>query len=359
MRSNFRTKWMPVGEPMTDPVASILIPTRNRAQLLPATLQSAQRQRLDSLEIVVIDDASDDDTESVAQRAQALDQRVRYVRLENREGACHARNLGLKLTGAPYVQFLDSDDLLHPEKLSFQASLLDNNPAADLAVCQVGLFLKSPGDTDRLWNTFQRPDVLGRWLRHDNPWVTVAPLWRRSALVRFGGFEESLETSQDFEHASRSMALGAEALLHPHLLAYYRLPSGPTIGTETLSLRNGAHLYVFRRVFEILSGRGELNSERARDLADSLLWVASNAVAMAEATVAREALDFACRLRPDLPADFHSLIADLDRLQPKEVIARLESHFDRSVREGWWGKARIGTEPLEPVPRSAFRRRSQ
>lgn len=218
---------------MTDPIASILIPTRNRAQLLPATLQSAQRQRLDSLEIVIIDDASDDETESVVQKAQALDQRVRYVRLENRKGACHARNLGLEMTLAPYVQFLDSDDLLHPEKLSVQTALLDDNPDADLAVCQVGLFFRAPGDTDRLWNTFQRPDVLGRWLRHDNPWVTVAPLWRRSALGRFGGFDESLETSQDFEHASRSVALGAEALLHPHLLAYYRLPSGPTIGTET------------------------------------------------------------------------------------------------------------------------------
>lgn len=343
---------------MTDSIASILIPTRNRAQLLTATLLSAQRQRLDSLEIVIIDDASEDETETVVQRTQALDQRVRYERLERRMGACRARNFGLELTTAPYVQFLDSDDLLHPEKLSVQVALLNQDPTADLAVCQVGLFLKSPGDTDRLWNTFRRRDVLTRWLVHDNPWVTVAPLWRRSALDQVGGFDESLETSQDFEHSSRSIALGANALLHPHLLAFYRLPSGPTIGTETLRLRNQAHLYVFRKLYEILHSRNELSQQHVRDLAESLLWVASNAVAMAELSVAREALEFACRLLPDLPPDVRSLAGDLDVLRPKDVLARIEVHFDRSVREEWWGKTRISNEPLDPVPCSGFRRRS-
>ncbi len=94
----------------------VVIPTYNRAGYVAQAIQSALDQELPggSVEVVVVDDGSTDDTADVAAR---FGSRVRYLRQENRrEGA--ARNNGARLTSAPYLAFLDSDDYYLPGKLA-------------------------------------------------------------------------------------------------------------------------------------------------------------------------------------------------------------------------------------------------
>lgn len=97
---------------------SIVVPTRNRAGLLVKTLASALRQRDLDLEVIVVDDASSDDT--AARVAQLGDARVRVVRLDTPCGLPGARNHGAAEARGEWLAFLDDDDLWAPDKLARQ-----------------------------------------------------------------------------------------------------------------------------------------------------------------------------------------------------------------------------------------------
>jgi glycosyltransferase involved in cell wall biosynthesis len=104
------------------PLVSVLIPTRNRCRRLFTTLRSALAQRKVNLEIMVVDDGSQDDTEKMV--AGLGDPRIRLVRNESPRGESGARNRGLEETRGAWVAFLDDDDLWAPDKLDRQLQAL-------------------------------------------------------------------------------------------------------------------------------------------------------------------------------------------------------------------------------------------
>ncbi|PIQ84097.1 MAG: hypothetical protein COV75_04030 [Candidatus Omnitrophica bacterium CG11_big_fil_rev_8_21_14_0_20_63_9] len=98
------------------PLVSVIIPTFNRAAMLREALESALRQTVKNIEVIVIDDGSTDDTFQVA---QAAGDKVRYF-LQPNQGVAAARNRGIREARGRYVAFLDSDDLWLPNKLERQ-----------------------------------------------------------------------------------------------------------------------------------------------------------------------------------------------------------------------------------------------
>lgn len=125
------------------PDLAVIIPTHNRADLLPVALDSVLRQRAIehglSIEISVIDDGSTDDTPGVVSRYTqtqgTADRRcaLRYHRLE-KQGVVAARNFGIAHTTAPLVAFLDSDDYWHPDKLARQLLQFVGPAHADIGI---------------------------------------------------------------------------------------------------------------------------------------------------------------------------------------------------------------------------------
>jgi glycosyltransferase involved in cell wall biosynthesis len=115
---------------MAPATVAVIIPTYNRAALLPAALDSVIAQTTpECIEVVVIDDGSTDETHAVIEpylerfgspTGKIL---IRYVRLE-KQGVVTARNTGIDQTGAPYVAFLDSDDYWEPGKLKAQLDVI-------------------------------------------------------------------------------------------------------------------------------------------------------------------------------------------------------------------------------------------
>src|SRR5689334_22610893 len=102
----------------------VVIPTYNRAALLPATLDAVLAQTLSPDEIIVVDDGSQDDTNVVVQRYAS---RVRYVRIVN-SGDLVARNIGLRAATSDFIAFCDSDDLWRPRFLAEMAELRKAEP---------------------------------------------------------------------------------------------------------------------------------------------------------------------------------------------------------------------------------------
>jgi glycosyltransferase involved in cell wall biosynthesis len=105
------------------PCVTIVMPTYNRAALLPGTIDAVLAQTFGDFELIVVDDGSGDDTAGVLGRRYADEPRLRYLRKPN-GGVSSARNLGLAQARGEFIAFLDSDDLWQPWKLQLQVAAL-------------------------------------------------------------------------------------------------------------------------------------------------------------------------------------------------------------------------------------------
>ena len=101
-----------------NPVVSVIIPTYKRGYCIVACLRSVLAQSFGELEIIVVDDASGDDTQ--AQVASVADPRILYLQHETNQGGAVARNTGIARARGEFIAFLDSDDLWLPDKLEKQ-----------------------------------------------------------------------------------------------------------------------------------------------------------------------------------------------------------------------------------------------
>jgi glycosyltransferase involved in cell wall biosynthesis len=156
---------------------SVVVPTFYRNDLLAEAVDSALAQEYEPVEVVVVDDSGDAHAEPVVDRYDA----VEYVPLPENVGENRARDAGLEATSGEYVQFLDDDDLLRPDKLDRQVPLLDDGTG----VVYSGLRYHESGDVLSP-DPAARGDVLDAALRFDlwPPCFTSSLLIDRSVLER-------------------------------------------------------------------------------------------------------------------------------------------------------------------------------
>jgi len=114
----------------SDGLVSVVLPTYNRAALLPRSMESVLGQTDGDLELIVVDDTSADDTESVVKGFR--DPRVRYLRLPANSGLPAARNAGIAAARGSYLAFQDDDDEWHRDKLARQRRALAAHPDAGI-----------------------------------------------------------------------------------------------------------------------------------------------------------------------------------------------------------------------------------
>ncbi|MFC7670076.1 glycosyltransferase family 2 protein [Hymenobacter humi] len=137
-------------------LVSIIIPCYNYGWLLAETLDSVLAQTYQQWECIIIDDGSTDTTRVVATSYQARDSRFRYVYQPN-GGLSAARNHGLQAATGEYIQFLDADDLLLPQKLELQVALLASHPEYDVVYGAVRYFMH--GEPGKLSRSFDMKDT--------------------------------------------------------------------------------------------------------------------------------------------------------------------------------------------------------
>src|SRR5271154_7117490 len=109
------------------PLVSILIPAYNAEAWISDTLRSALAQTWERKEIIVVDDGSKDQTLAVARRFESESDCVHVFTQEN-QGAAATRNKAFSLCKGDYVQWLDADDLISPEKIARQMEAIGDSP---------------------------------------------------------------------------------------------------------------------------------------------------------------------------------------------------------------------------------------
>lgn len=186
---------------------AIIIPTYNRASLIGEAIESALSQRFRDIEVVVVDDGS---TDATAEIVAEFGDRVRYLWQPNAGNPCSARNRGIGATTSEFLVFLDSDDLLLPDKVERQVAYLDAHPDCDLVFGDC-LIMDEHGNeipgatvyTEKHWTG--RADLSNLLL--SNFIAVNAPLVRRSALERVGLFDPEVRP-EDYDLWLRITATG-------------------------------------------------------------------------------------------------------------------------------------------------------
>lgn len=191
---------------MSSPVVSVIIPTFNRSNLLQQTLDSLRKQTFKDWEALVVDDGSEDDTETKVTQVSCDDARIQYLpRSGKKSGAPVCRNQGTAVSRGEYIIYLDSDDCLSPGALENRLKEMARHPSLDFGVFPCILFRDKPGDVKLLWNVDTEVNDIDRFLAFDIPWQTTSPIWRRSALLRLGPWQEYLSSWQDWEYHLRAL----------------------------------------------------------------------------------------------------------------------------------------------------------
>lgn len=119
-------------------LVSIIIPCYNQGEFLNATIKSIVNQSFVNWECLLINDGSTDNTEEIVKQWSTKDSRIKYFYKKN-EGLSSARNLGLDRAKGDYIQFLDSDDVLHSSKLKVSIDLFKNH-SIDIAISNFNVF---------------------------------------------------------------------------------------------------------------------------------------------------------------------------------------------------------------------------
>ena len=178
------------------PQVSVILPTCNRPKLLPVAIRSVLGQTFRDLELVVVDDASDD---SVIEIVNAFrDERVRLIRHDSRRGGAAARNTGIRNSCGEYIAFLDDDDEWYPEKLARQMDLM-LRAQPEVAAVYTG-YLVVDRDSERICGRMtpsHRGNLRDQLLESNPIGGTSSMLLRRSCLDKVGLFDETLPSFQD------------------------------------------------------------------------------------------------------------------------------------------------------------------
>lgn len=217
-----------------NPTISVIMPCYNESNRIAEGIRSVFDQTFASLELIVVDDGSKDDSLEVLERLSREFEGLRFISQPNR-GAGPARNNGLKEARGQYIAFHDADDSWHPECLDKLHAGLASNPDAALAYCG----WQNRGLSENRCKPFvppdyERPDKIESLLRGCR-WPIHAALTRRPAIEAAGGFNEQWTSCMDYD-LWLHVASFNKIVLVPEVLAYYHHHSGEQITKNRLRI---------------------------------------------------------------------------------------------------------------------------
>ena len=214
---------------------SLIIPTFNRPHLLPRAVESARHAGSD-VEIIVVDDASSDNTASVC----ATLRDIKYLRLDHNQGVAGARNVGLLESSGEFIAFLDDDDLRLPGSLDHQVSLLAAHSEVGFVAGGVLLADQNCVPTGEVAvPQGQSGDLFWKVLELDLHLIPAAIVVRKECFLEIGIFNRRLAGIDDWDMWTR-IAEVRPVLVDPTPVCVYRVASP---GSGQGSSAFGRHMY--------------------------------------------------------------------------------------------------------------------
>ena len=207
---------MPKIDQEMHPLVSVVIPCYNQSGFLAEAIESALSQTYPTVEIIVVDDGSTDNTAAVA----ALYSGVHCIR-QNNQGLAAARNTGMRASHGDILVFLDADDRLMPEALNHGVQHLLNSPESAFVSGRYR-YIKEDGSIMHEYSQEPAdPDPYAAFLQGNYIGMHATVAYRRAVIEAEGGFNPSLPACEDYDLYLR-IARKHPVSVHDHLVAEYR-----------------------------------------------------------------------------------------------------------------------------------------
>jgi len=202
------------------------MPIYNRAHLINETIDSIRNQTYTNWECIIVDDHSTDDTWNTLLEIVKLDNRFSIYRRPDhiKKGASACRNYAISKSKGEYIQFFDSDDIMHPEHLKSKVENIGNE---DLVICKLKSFTGTFNKdlfffkSESLKDT---QDVFQDFVTGSLPIMMVAPLWKKDAILKHLPFREDMKVFVDHEIYARALFKIKPMRLKLYLFSYLYQP---------------------------------------------------------------------------------------------------------------------------------------
>src|SRR5699024_2659120 len=227
---------------MEELVSVVLTTHKRRFQVLSRAIKSELIQEYINLELIIVDDSPNDYQykQEVATNIKAIDdKRIKYIQHRINQGACAARNTGIRCASGEYIAFLDDDDEWLPTKLQKQMGKLDN-PKVRLVYCSYYIYNNGKRKLKRIIKTV---NVFNNLLFTNFIGSLSCVIVNRQKLFKVGLFDEKLPASQDYDLYLRlSKHYLIESVDEP-LIAYYEHDGERISGNPHKKLEAREYLY--------------------------------------------------------------------------------------------------------------------
>ena len=249
-----------------NPKVTVIIPTYNRATLLRRAIQSVLTQTLTDFEVVVVDDASTDDTPQAV--AEIGDSRARPIRHHTNKGVSAARNTGIANARGEYIPLLDDDDELAPNALDGLVSLLQHSPP------EVGFAygwvrcIDALGGSETLYAPTQSGNLYELAIARQTPVASTGTAYRISVVRELGGYDETMTLSEDIDLVTRLLAANHEArVLRRPVAKHYA-----NYGGHQMTIANPAMADAERKVVELHVSRYSAELSERPEAHSNIYW---------------------------------------------------------------------------------------
>lgn len=213
--------------PATPPTVSVVIPHYNYGRYLPVAVRSVVEQPGVDLEVIIVDDASNDGSLEVARAIAMSDDRVTLV--EHRENLRHIAtyNDGVRRAQGKYVVLLSADDALGPGSLARATALMEANPEVGLVYGHIETFSgeipRKPTSTESSWTVWRGEEWLSVVCRRGrNPLTNPEVVMRRDVLATIGGYDARFPHTADLYMWLRAAARADVGRINGPVQAFYR-----------------------------------------------------------------------------------------------------------------------------------------
>jgi glycosyltransferase involved in cell wall biosynthesis len=246
-------------------LVSILIPCYNARRWIGHAIESALAQSWGDKQVIVVDDGSSDGSREIIAE---FEDSIRWETGPNKGGGA-ARNRLLELASGEWIQYLDADDYLLPDKIAHQMAFVASRPHTDVVFGPVTIENWSDRDTRRQLIPIPTPHDL--WILMAN-WglpQTGAPLWRKQAIVDVGGWKRDQPCLQEHELYLRLLMAGKRFAYCSTNGAVYRQWSEDTVCKRDMKEVLRRRLEIEQRLEDYLRHQGLLTPARQRAISQA------------------------------------------------------------------------------------------
>ncbi|MBN1551751.1 glycosyltransferase [bacterium] len=269
---------------------SVIIPCYNEAAYIERAIRSALVQTYPYREIVVIDDGSTDNSLEIIKR---FDGEIIWHSGPNRGGSA-ARNEGIRQSHGNFIQFLDADDLLHPNKIERQIEIA-SQVKEDIVFCDYDRILVNGSRRSGSYlGPYGGGDIIPFMLRHQMQ--TSAPLHRRHWIEKIGGFNESLPCAQEYDLNIRLACAGA-TFYHLQEILFSLQRRSQSVSSNFQKVLD-QYRVILQNAFEILRENGNLTESRSRAFAETMASAARHYIREKATDKAKSYFEIAREMHP-------------------------------------------------------------